>query len=366
MNRFERQKILPNFGEKGQQKLSNAKVLMIGAGGLGCPALLYLATAGVGTLGIADGDSLSESNLNRQTLFGQNDIGSPKAKTAKKVLKEKYPDIHFEVIPYFLTAENTLEILKNYDLVLDGSDNFETRYMINDACVLLNIPLIMGAIYQYEGQLMVFNFGENPVNYRDIYPDQSQFNEIPNCSEAGVLGILPGIIGSLQAAEAIKLISGIGTVLTNKMLLYNLKTCTFYEVGISPNLKTKQDIPKSKVAFQQKNYHISCGAAENISWDKAMDWYENLQNIKLIDIRNPGEEPIFEAAGIEKIPMKDLEENPEQLEPTEHILLFCKAGQRSKVLAKSLKKQFPEKKIFSIVGGILAASSPLKTIKHET
>ncbi|HET7361891.1 MAG TPA: HesA/MoeB/ThiF family protein, partial [Salinimicrobium sp.] len=203
MSRFERQKILPEFGSEGQQKLSTAKVLVIGAGGLGCPALLYLAAAGVGTIGIADGDSISESNLNRQTLFGHNDIGKAKAETAAGILQEKYPDINFQVIPHFLTSENALEVLENYDLVLDGSDNFGTRYMINDACVLLGIPLIMGAIYQYEGQLSVFNYGENPVSYRDIYPVPPKANEIPNCSETGVLGVLPGIIGNLQAAETI-------------------------------------------------------------------------------------------------------------------------------------------------------------------
>lgn len=361
MNRFERQKILPEFGAEGQQKLSQAKVLVIGAGGLGCPALLYLAAAGVGTLGIADGDSVSESNLNRQTLFGQNDIGKQKAETAAKVLKEKYPDIKFEVTPHFLISENALETIQNYDLVLDGSDNFETRYMINDACVLLKTPLIMGAIYQYEGQLMVFNCGENPVNYRDIYPVPPKANEIPNCSETGVLGVLPGIIGNLQAAEAIKLISGVGTVLINKMLLYNLKTCTFYEVGITQNPSSKQYIQTSAETFRQTDYNISCGTVENITWEKAFDWSKNIQNSKLIDIRKPDEEPSFEALGIEKIPMKRLEENPEQLKSVEHIILFCKSGQRSKSLAEKLKKRFPQKKIFSIEGGILAASSSLKT-----
>ena len=164
MSRFDRQKILPGFGAEGQEKLSAAKVLVVGAGGLGCPALLYLAAAGVGTIGIADGDSISESNLNRQTLFGQAHISKPKAETAAAILKDKYPDIQFEVIPHYLTAENTAEIIKRYDLVLDGTDNFGTRYMINDICVLLKKPLVMGAIYQYEGQLAVFNFGENPIN----------------------------------------------------------------------------------------------------------------------------------------------------------------------------------------------------------
>src|SRR5690606_23625252 len=149
------------------------------------------------------------------------------AETAAAILYKKYEDIEFEVIPHFLTSENALDTIRSYDLVLDGSDNFGTRYMINDACVLLKKTLVMGAIYQFEGQLAVFNYGQNPINYRDIYPEPPQADEIPNCSEAGVLGVLPGIIGTLQAAEAIKVLSGFGKVLTNKVLFYNLKDCSF-------------------------------------------------------------------------------------------------------------------------------------------
>src|SRR5699024_9988784 len=182
MSRFKRQITLPNFGKKGQQKLAEANVLVVGAGGLGCPALLYLAAAGVGTIGIADGDYVSESNLNRQILFGQNDIEKPKAETAAKALQAKYPDINFRLHPYYLTSQNTLTILENYDLVVDGSDNFGTRYMISDACFLSDIPHIMGAIYQYEGQVGVFNIGEDPVSYRDMYLNQPKTDAIPNCS----------------------------------------------------------------------------------------------------------------------------------------------------------------------------------------
>ncbi|HET8837486.1 MAG TPA: HesA/MoeB/ThiF family protein [Flavobacteriaceae bacterium] len=360
MSRFERQKKLPGFGSEGQKKLSESRILVIGAGGLGCPALLYLAAAGVGTLGIADGDSIGESNLNRQTLFGQNDIGKSKAETAANVLKEKYPEIDFNIIPHFLKAENALDVLKSYDLVLDGSDNFGTRYMLNDACLLLKIPLIMGAIYQYEGQLMVFNFEENPMNYRDIYPIPPKSDEIPNCSETGVLGVLPGIIGNLQAAEAIKIRTGIGEVLKNKVLFYNLKTCAFYDVAIEPNPDSQKDIPISEEEFKQRDYQISCGLAEIISWEKALDWSENIGNSKLIDIRELDEEPIVENRAFEKIPMKKLMENPEQIMDVENIFLFCKSGQRSELLAEKLKELFPEKKICSIRGGILDKLSPFK------
>ncbi|GHA49489.1 adenylyltransferase/sulfurtransferase MoeZ [Salinimicrobium marinum] len=366
MKRFERQTILPDFGTAGQEKLARAKVLVVGAGGLGCPSLLYLAAAGVGTIGIADGDSISESNLNRQTLFGQNDIGKPKAETAANILQQKYPDVNLNVIPQFLTPQNAPEVLEEYDLILDGSDNFGTRYMINDLCVLLQKPLIMGAIYQYEGQLAVFNYGERPINYRDIYHSPPQSSEIPNCSETGVIGVLPGIIGNLQAAEAIKLLSGLGKVLTNKLLFYNLKTSGFFEVNVDPNPESVKSIPQDLESFRRKNYEITCGLAESISWEKAFDWSRNLESSKLIDIREAGEMPELDQPGIEKIPMSVLLQDQEQLESVENVLLFCKSGQRSENLAARLKELFPEKKIFSIAGGILDPSSPLNTRIHGT
>ncbi|WP_029035673.1 HesA/MoeB/ThiF family protein [Salinimicrobium terrae] len=361
MSRFERQTILPDFGHEGQQKLKAARVLVVGAGGLGCPALLHLAAAGVGTIGIADGDNISESNLNRQTLFGQQHTGRPKAETAAELLKEKYPDITFNVIPEFLNNKNALEILSGYDLVLDGSDNFGTRYMINDACMLLNKPLVMGAIYQYEGQVTVFNYGETPVNYRDLYPDPPQSHEVPNCSETGVLGVLPGLIGTLQATEAIKIISGLGKVLTNKVLFYNLKTSGFFEVAVSPNSDSEKGIPSSEDAFRSKDYNITCGLSENISWEKALDWKQNLKSSILVDIREPDEEPLLKREDIDQIPISVLAEDQERVRSFENIILFCKSGQRSDRMAGELKKQFPEKKVFSVEGGILHPASPVNS-----
>lgn len=359
MSRFERQTILPGFGQEGQQKLKAARVLVVGAGGLGCPALLHLAAAGVGTIGIADGDNIGESNLNRQTLFGQQHIGKAKAETAASLLKEKYPDINFNVIPEFLNNNNAIEIVDNYDLVLDGSDNFGTRYMINDACVLLRKPLVMGAIYQYEGQVTVFNYGENPVNYRDLYPHPPQSHEIPNCSETGVLGVLSGLIGTLQATEAIKIISGIGKVLTKKILFYNLKTSGFFEVAVAPNSDLKQDVPADRETFRSKDYNITCGLSESISWEKALDWKHSLKSSILVDIREPDEEPVMEGEDISKIPMSVLTEDQEKVRDFENIILFCKSGQRSEHMAVELKKQFPEKKVFSVEGGIIHPASPL-------
>ena len=361
MSRFERQTILPEFGQEGQQKLKAARVLVVGAGGLGCPALLHLAAAGVGTLGIADGDNISESNLNRQTLFGQQHIGKPKAETAAELLKEKYPDVTLNVIPQFLNNSNALEIINSYDLVLDGSDNFGTRYMINDACVLLKKPLVMGAIYQYEGQVTVLNYGENPVSYRDLYPNPPQSHEIPNCNETGVLGVLPGLIGTLQATEAIKIISGIGKVLTNKILFYNLKTSGFFEVAVSPNSGAMKELPGDEETFRSKDYNITCGLSESISWAKALDWKHSLKSSILVDIRELDEEPLLKREDINKIPMSTLKEDQEKVSSFENIILFCKSGRRSEKMAAALKKQFPEKKVFSVEGGIMHPASPLNS-----
>lgn len=366
MNRFEKQTILPGFGEEGQKKLREAKVLVVGAGGLGCPALLHLAAAGVGTIGIADGDSISKSNLNRQTLFGQAHIGKPKSETAAGILREKYPDVYFEVISQFLGNENALEVISRYNIVVDGSDNFGTRYMINDACFLLQKPLVMGAIYQYEGQVTVFNYGEKPVNYRDIYPQPPQAHEIPNCSETGVLGVLPGVIGTLQATEVIKIISGTGNVLSEKVLFYNLKDSAFFEVAVSENSEGRKELPVSKEDFRRRDYKISCGISENISWQKARDWQRNLNSSILVDIREPDEQPVFEREDIEKIPMSMLAISQEKVQDFENIILFCKSGQRSGIMAADLKRKFPEKKIFSVEGGILHPSSPLNAEKNDT
>lgn len=366
MSRFARQTILPGFGKAGQEKLAKARVLVIGAGGLGCPILLHLAAAGVGVLGIADGDSISESNLNRQTLFGVGDVGKPKAETAASVLKQKYQDIHFEVIPEFLSNHNALEIIEKYDLVLDGSDNFGTRYLINDACFLLNKPLIIGAIFQYEGQLGVFNYGDNPVNYRDIYPHPPKEHEVPNCAETGVLGVLPGMIGVLQATEALKLLSGVGEVLKNKMLFYDLRTTSFFQVEVTPNAVAGLQIPITREDFLKRDNSIQCGAVETISWQKTFEWAQGLENALIIDVRALGEAPELELSGVVQIPKPELEQRPEKIAAAEHVFLFCRSGVRSFQAASFLKKVFPEKKIFSIEGGIMDPASPINSVAYAS
>ena len=250
--------------------------------------------------------------------------------------------------------------------MLDGSDNFGTRYLVNDACVLLNKPLIMGAIFKYEGQVAVFNNGPDSINYRDIYPKPPREHEIPNCAETGVLGILPGMIGVLQATEAIKLLSGVGDVLENVMLFYDLRSTSFYKVKVTPNPGAREEIPNSSEEFIQKEYDIQCGAVETINWQKAVEWAKGFENSLIIDVRALGEGPEIGLSGVVQIPKSELEQQPEKVKKAEHVFLFCRSGVRSAQAAGFLKKIFPEKSIFSIEGGILDPSSPLKSAYHES
>ncbi len=356
MNRFERQIILPDFGNEKQNLLKEAKVLLIGAGGLGCPALLYLAAAGVGTIGIADGDTVHVSNLNRQILFGGPDIGQNKAILACQYVKQKYSDIEVLSIPEYITNANALEMISGYDLVIDGSDNFETRYMINDACVLLEKPLITGAVYQLEGHVGVLNVREwdgRKLNYRDAFPLPPSANEIPNCEQTGVLGVVPGIIGTLQAAEAIKLICAMGENLLNKLLYYNFTTASFYEISINQNRSINNPGPQNKNAFLVQDYALSCAAAE-ISWEDAIaDHASKNANSLFLDVRNLNEKPELSNLNPVSIPLSELKESVDALKDADKIYIFCQTGMRSKEALVILKKYFPDKIMFSIKGGIL-------------
>jgi adenylyltransferase/sulfurtransferase len=224
----------------------------------------------------------------------------------------------------------------------------------------------MAAIYKYEGQLMIFNYGTVALNYRDIYPNPPEENQVPNCAETGVLGVLPGIIGTLQASEVIKILSEVGKVLSEKILFFNLKNSSFYEVGIQPNLEGRKNLPKTEKDFRKRNYNINCGIADSINWEKALDWTRNMDNSVLVDIRETGEKPFFEKEYLNKIPMGQIRDNPDSISTYENILLFCASGQRSAQLAKELKQQFPEKKIFSVEGGILNPASPLNSNEYDT
>ncbi len=361
MSRFERQILLTGFGEAAQQKLLNAKVLVVGAGGLGCPILLYLAAAGVGTIAVVDGDKVALSNLNRQVIFEENDINKSKAETAVHYLKRKHKDIQVIALPYYLNTENSIETMKQYDLIIDGTDNFETRYMVNDSCILLDKPLVFGAIYKNEGQVALFNTPDEngiKINYRDVFPIPPTSSEIPNCSETGVLGVLPGMIGIMMATEAIKWLSGYGKTLCNKMMIYGMLDYSFYELKIHPNTLNCH-APKTIEAFRKTDYKVLCGSTGNssladITWQKAISKKENNpHDVVLIDIRELHENPKLTRLEHIQQPLSELMDNERVLPNFKFIYLFCQTGVRSRYAAATLQKRFPDKNICSIEGGII-------------
>ncbi len=357
-DRYQRQIILKNFGEAAQQKLLQAKVLVIGAGGLGCPALQYLAAAGIGTIGIVDDDMVALSNLHRQILFTVNDIGLPKATCAAAVLQNINPEINIIAYTERLTAENAFSIMALYDIIIDGTDNFASRYLINDACVLLNKSLVYGAVSQYEGQVAIFNCKKNEtdesVNYRDLFPQPPKENEILNCEEAGVLGVLPGIIGTMQANETIKLITGIGKPLINCLLTYNALNNQMYELELSANPATRALIPDNKTAFEQTDYDWLCNAAKDTQEIDAVffDGLLPLKNLNVIDVRELYELPAITAFAHQKIPLQLLAQNLSLING-DVVVTICQSGKRSLQAAKQLTTIFGKtKKIYSLQGGI--------------
>jgi len=357
--RYQRQTILKEFGISGQQKLLQSKVLVIGAGGLGCPALQYLAAAGTGHIGIADGDVISITNLHRQVLYSTFDIGFSKAEKAKHILTRLNPDITIVAYKEQLTPQNALEIIEGYDIVIDGTDNFASRYMINDACVLLNKPLVYGAVSKFEGQVAIFNYpdvnGAESANYRDLFPQPPSENEVLSCAEAGVLGILPGIIGTMQANETIKLITGMGKPLINSILTYNALNNRIYEMSLLARKETRSLIPADAICFKQMDYGWFCSPlATRFEIDNA--GFEDLlkeENTDIIDVRNPDELPIPSGFNYTRIPLGQLREKMSAI-TGDTIVVFCQSGTRSLQAAQWLSDKFGKtKKIYSLQGGIL-------------
>lgn len=361
MSEFQRQILLPDFGAAGQEKLSRARVLVVGAGGLGCPVLLYLAAAGVGGIGIVDGDTVSESNLNRQVLYGPDDIGLPKAEIAARRLREQFPNTEFEALPFFLDVENALETIARFDVVVDGSDNFPTRYMVNDACYLLQKPLVQGAVYQYEGQVAVFDAQRGRSTYRDLYPVPPAAGDAPNCSETGVLGVLPGIIGLMQAAETIKCITGVGQPLLDKALFYHFKNASFFEVEIAPHPDAQAMMPANEAAFRAMHYADACERVQDILWTEAQALLERRPETLLLDIREEEEGPDVHVCS-RRWPMSRLLQDASELTTDVPLLLFCRSGVRSRHLAGVLQKSGRHTQVYSIEGGL---QHPLSPIHHS-
>lgn len=357
--RYDRQIVLPGFGEEGQEKLLKSKVLVVGAGGLGCPALQYLAAAGVGTIGIVDDDLVALNNLHRQILYSVDDIGFSKVQRAANVLRQLNPEI--KIIPYNerLTTQNALTLMDGFDFIIDGTDNFATRYMINDACVLKEKPLIYGAISQFEGQVSVFNFRKNlpgeAVNYRDLFPHPPNEGEVLNCAEVGVLGILPGIIGIMMANETIKLITGMGKPLANQLLIYNGLNNQVYQLALSTRKETGSLIPGNDTEFLQMDYDWLCSPVGTQSEIDAGIFNDFIAkgDVDVIDVREPGEMPAVSDFPHIKIPLAQLPANITSIK-SDTIIAFCQSGKRSLQAVKILSGIFgATKKIYSLRGGIL-------------
>jgi molybdopterin/thiamine biosynthesis adenylyltransferase/rhodanese-related sulfurtransferase len=356
--RYQKQIFLKELGEQGQQLLSRGSVLVVGAGGLGCPALQYLAVAGVGRIGIVDFDVVDESNLHRQVLYTMEDIGKLKAKVAEIRIKALNPEVEVEIFCEKIGPENALSILSRFDLVLDGSDNFPTRYLINDACVLLNKPLIYGSVFRFEGQLSVFNLPDQGVktNYRDLFPEPPDPSEVVGCNEAGVLGVLPGIIGTMQATEAIKIITGAGKPLANRLLCYNALNNFVYELEISPLESSGLQIPQTAEDFQKMNYEWFCNRLVSEYKDidgAAFDQLRSSQTTQIIDVRNLHETPRVTEFEHLRIPLSELGENLHQIDPARPLVIFCQTGVRSIMAAHLITEKIGVRTVYNLKGGII-------------
>jgi len=333
MNRYSRHIILTEIGQEGQDKLSKSKVLVIGAGGLGCPVLQYLTAAGIGTIGIIDFDIVSESNLQRQVLFGASTLGINKAQAAKARLEDLNNTILIKAYPEKLTHKNALSIFQDYDIIVDGSDNFSTRYLVNDASFITNKPLVYAGIYKFEGQVSVFNYKKGP-SYRCLFPKQPETGSIPNCSEIGVLGVLPGIIGTLQANEVIKLILGIGEVLSGKVLYYDSLNHQISFIKVNRSEKEIQKVMDIKTVFKALDQEINCETPIRIISIKDAI---NKKNIQWIDVRDTNVNPEINHSEVFQIPLKDLKQNLNKIELGKEQILFCQAGIKSKKAASILQ-----------------------------
>lgn len=352
-NRYDRHIKLSEVGLEGQGKLKSAKVLVVGAGGLGCPILQYLTAAGVGTIGVIDDDVIDESNLQRQILFDDKDIGRHKVTTAIQKLKSQNPFIIFKEYRERLTNKNALDIFKIYDIVVDGTDNFSTRYLINDGCIITNKPLVYGSIYQFEGQVSVFNYNNGP-SYRCLFPNPPKESQLPNCSEVGVLGVLPGVIGSFQATEVLKIILNKGVVLSGQLRIMNLLENTNLTLSVKRNQK---EISKVLESGLLDNYELFCGLPlkpqENYYSLQNIEELINNSNIVFVDVREEWEQPRVDHLKALEIPLDELEEAVNSIPRNKSVVVFCQTGGRSKQVVSYLETQHSFTNLYSLEGGIM-------------
>jgi len=363
--RYSRHLILPEVGLQGQKRLKAARVLCIGTGGLGSPLLLYLAAAGIGNIGIVDFDVVDRSNLQRQIIHETSWVGKPKIESAKSRILEINPFCQVDLYETRLTADNALQLLENYDVVVDGTDNFPTRYLVNDACVISGKPNVYGSIFRFEGQATVFNYEEGP-NYRDLYPEPPPPGMVPSCAEGGVLGVLCGIIGTIQATETVKIILGQGNTLSGRLLLYNALTMSFREVNLRPN-------PERPVIERLVDYEQFCGVpqaqaaeAKQVATIPEITVQElqqvltkSSEEIVLLDVRNPHEYEIARIPGSVLIPLSEIESGQainqvRELVNGSRLIAHCKMGGRSAKALALLKEAGIEGT--NVKGGIMAWS----------
>ena len=362
LSRYNRHLILPDFGIEGQTKLKQSKVLVIGSGGLGSPLLLYLAAAGIGTIGIVDFDVIDESNLQRQVLFGVESVGQPKVEAAKKRLLSLNP--HIDIITYNerFSTENALQIAKGYDVIADGTDNFPTRYLVNDVSVILNIPNVHASIFRFEGQVSVFNY-KNGATYRDLFPEPPAPDLVPNCAEGGVLGVLPGIIGSIQANEVIKVLTGIGEPLSGRLFIFDAKWFSTRTLKIIKN-------PNLKPVTALINYEQFCGV-QPLENDKSNEMksmtvteFKALQDsgedFQLIDVREAHELEISTLGGLH-IPMGDVPMSVNQIEDEKKVVIQCRTGGRSGAIVNFLEATHGMTNCYNLEGGINAYAREIDT-----
>ncbi|HXJ16651.1 MAG TPA: molybdopterin-synthase adenylyltransferase MoeB [Candidatus Polarisedimenticolia bacterium] len=361
--RYSRHLIMPEVGMEGQLKLKQAKVLCIGTGGLGAPLGLYLAAAGVGRIGVVDFDSVDYTNLQRQVLFGTSDVGQPKIEAAARRLRDLNPEIQIDTFETRLTSENALDVFKDYDVIVDGTDNFPTRYLVNDACVLLAKPNVYGSIFRFEGQITVFGYPGGPC-YRCLYPEPPPPGLVPSCAEGGVLGVLPGIVGTIQAAETLKLIIGRGESLIGRLLLFDALGMRFRELKLRKN-------PECPVCGEHRtvtkliDYDQFCG----IRGEEAAMTTANVPEITprelklrldrgddlfILDVREMHEYQICNLRG-HLIPLGELSRRVHELDSSREIVAHCRSGKRSADAVEFLRKA-GFRKIWNLKGGILAWS----------
>ena len=372
LERYARHLIIPDFNIDGQRKLKAGRVLVIGTGGLGAPLLQYLAAAGVGHLGIVDFDVVEDSNLQRQVLFTTHDIGRPKVEVAAERLRAQNPHIEIATYNTRFTSDNALDIMKGYDVVADGTDNFATRYLVNDAAVLTGIPNVYASIFRFDGQVSVFNYrkpdGEIGPNYRDMFPEPPPPGLVPNCAEGGVIGVLPGIVGSLQANEVIKVITGVGEPLAGRLFLFDALT---FQTKILKVHKEKTnpltgDHPTQKDLL--KDYESFCGfdpgaeekPVKEITVQELLRMKESQAPFQLIDVREPYEFDIAEMGG-QLMPLGSIEQHINEIESDKQVIVHCRSGVRSANAIRLLEKKYGFTNLYNLKGGILAYADEVDT-----